>query len=274
MFSLLRREARVKTLSELLETIYVTTKIDSIFGTMEGGTEKIANLESFYQLAIDFEARGNRDLGRFLEYLDSIDSKGGLSGAEPSSDGCVTIMSIHKSKGLEFPVVFLCGLSHGFNKESSRAQVLCDKELCIGTATVDAKRRIRYPTISKRGILAKMESDALSEEMRILYVAMTRAKDRLIMTYASNRLQGDLQELVARMNMGCEELSIQEADCPGIWVLLSALKRTEAGALFSLGGHPSITELREYPWYRLRWMSAVLNQRTLKSAYLKTCTRE
>lgn len=248
LFAQFRHEARVKPLSELLETIYVKTRIDSIFGTMDGGAERAANLETFYQIAVDFEAGGNRDLGRFLEYLDSMESKGLLNGAEPSSDGCVTIMSIHKSKGLEFPVVFLCGLSHGFNKESARAQVLCDKELCIGTATADANRRVRYPTISKRGVLAKMQADALSEELRILYVAMTRAKDRLIMTYASKNLRGDIQELVSRMNMGCEDLLIQEADCLGTWVLLATLKRTEAGSLFALGGYPAKTHVYEHPW--------------------------
>ena len=248
LFSSFRAEAKVKTLSELLETIYVKTSIDSIFGIMEGGSERTANLENFYQLAVQFEGGGNCDLGRFLEYLDSMETKGLLSSAEPSTEGCITIMSIHKSKGLEFPVVFLCGLSHGFNKESSRAQVLCDKELCIGTSTADSERRVRYPTISKRGILAKMESDALSEELRILYVAMTRAKDRLIMTYASNNLQGDLQELVSRMNMGCEDLLIREADCLGIWVLLAALRRTESGALYALGGYANKTQVTDHPW--------------------------
>lgn len=248
LFSELRKEARIKTLTELLETIYVKTHIDSIFSTMDGGVEKAANLETFYQLAASFEAGGNYHLGRFLEYLSSMESKGLLSGAEPNSDGCVTIMSIHKSKGLEFPVVFLCGLSHGFNKENTRLQVLCDKELCIGTGTADTQRRVRYPTVSKRGILAKMDADALSEEMRILYVAMTRAKDRLIMTYASGTLQSDLKELIARSKMGCDQLLIQEADCLGIWVLLAALKRTEAGALFALGGYAADTQLRDYPW--------------------------
>lgn len=248
LLSVLRRESRVKSLCELLETIYVRTNIDCIFGTVECGSERVENLESFYQLAVNFESGGHCDLGRFLEYLDSMESKGLLMGAEPSSTGCVTIMSIHKSKGLEFPVVFLCGLSRGFNKESARAQVLCDKELCIGTVTADAKRRVRYPTISKRAILSKMESDSISEELRVLYVAMTRAKDRLIMTYAAQNLQGELQELVARMNMSCDDLLIREADCPGIWVLLAALRRTEAGAFFELGEHPRATQVMEYPW--------------------------
>lgn len=248
LFTLFRNEAKVKPLSELLETIYITTHIDSIYGTMDGGNERVINLESFYQLAIEFETRSTGDLGRFLDYLDSVENKGLLNSAAPVSDGCVTIMSIHKSKGLEFPVVFLCGLSHGFNKESSRAQVLCDKELCVGLSAIDVNRRVRYPTISKRGILAKMGSDALSEELRILYVAMTRAKDRLIMTYASNKLQDELQELVARLNMDCRELLIREANCLGTWVLIAALRRTEAGALFALGGYPLETTVYPYPW--------------------------
>ena len=261
-FSLFRQEARTKSLSELLETIYVKTKIDSIFATMDGGAERAANLEAFYQLAVNFDVGGNHDLGRFLEYLSSVEAKGVLNGAEPSADGCVSIMSIHKSKGLEFPVVFLCGLSHGFNKESARAQVLCDKELCIGTVTADAERRVRYPTISKRGILTKMETDALSEELRILYVAMTRPKDRLIMTYASGNLQNDLSELVSRMNMGCEELLIREADCLGTWVLLAALRRTEAGQFFALGGHPSQTTVSDHPW-RIEVVDAVNSDATV-----------
>lgn len=248
LLSVFRSESRVKTLTELLETVYVKTNIDSIFSTMDGGEERAENLERFFQLAADFEAGGQTDLGRFLEYLESMEHKGLLLGAEPSAAGCVTIMSIHKSKGLEFPVVFLCGLSRGFNKESTRAQVLCDKELGIGTMTADAVRRVRYPSISKRAIVSKIGTDGLSEELRVLYVAMTRAKDRLIMTYASQSLQAELQDMVARMNMGCHSLLIREADCPGVWVLLAALRRSEAGALFELGGPCMEAVVSEAPW--------------------------
>ena len=248
LLTLLRREAQVKPLTELLETIYVKTNIDSVFGTMGGGNERAENLERFYQLAVDFEAGGQGDLGRFLEYLVSMENKGLLLGAEPSASGCVTIMSIHKSKGLEFPVVFLCGLSRGFNKESTRAQVLCDKQLGIGTAAADRERRVRYPTISKRAIISKMEADSISEELRVLYVAMTRAKDRLIMTYTAKKLQSELQEYVSRMNMRSYDLLIREADCPGIWILIAALQRTEAGELFRLGGQCLDAQVTEHPW--------------------------
>ncbi len=242
----LRKESRMRSVTELLETIFVETRMDSIYRAMN--PEKAENLQTFYQLAADFEAGGQRDLGRFLEHLDAMEDKGLIVGAEQSGSGAVTIMSIHKSKGLEFPVVFLSGLGREFNRESQRAQVLCHKELGIGIAAADAVRRVRYPTVAKRAISARIGAESVSEELRVLYVAMTRAKDRLIMTYASRSLEGELQDMVARMNMGCKELLTREAGCPGEWVLLAALTRIEAGELFNLGGKPSRVTVQEHPW--------------------------
>ena len=243
-----REAARMKTLTQLLEVIFIHTRIDSIYGTMENGALRRDNLWTFYQLAVDFENGGQGDLGRFLDYLDRMEESGALLGKEPSNSGCVTIMSIHKSKGLEFPVVFLCSLGRSFNKESQRSQVLCDKQLGLGVVAVDHERRVRYPTISKKAISTKIGRDSLSEELRVLYVAMTRARDRLIMTYASNKLEKELSEMAARINMGCHRLLTREASCPGAWVLMSALLRTEAGALFQLGGAVSQACPGEYPW--------------------------
>ena len=158
-------------------------------------------------------------------------------------------MSIHKSKGLEFPVVFLCGLSRGFNMESARTQVLCDKDLGLGLGCVDSKLRMRYPTIAKRAISTKIIRQSISEELRVLYVAMTRARDRLIMTYAVKNLEAGLQETAMRLDMSGGELLAAEADCPGAWILQTALLRTEAGALFALGGKPQNTRVQEMPWH-------------------------
>jgi ATP-dependent helicase/nuclease subunit A len=205
-------------------------------------------LQTFYQLACDMENGGNRDLGRFLEHLDAMEEKGLLTAGDQSREGCVTIMSIHKSKGLEFPVVFLCGLGRTFNTESQLANLLCHKELGLGLSAVDHQHRLRYPTIAKRAISAKIGEEALSEELRVLYVAMTRARDRLIMTYASNRLEKDLTEMVQQMNAGCHQLLIGQTVCPGEWVLLTALHRTEAGELFALGGNPGNTTVSQFPW--------------------------
>jgi ATP-dependent helicase/nuclease subunit A len=236
------------TLAQLIEKIFYLTRIDNIYSAMDGGDVRAANLNTFYTLASDYESGVRHDLEQFLEHLDAMEEKGLVAAAEQSSAGAVTIMSIHKSKGLEFPVVFVCGLAREFNRESARAQVLCDQDLGLGLPVVDAHNRLRYPTLAKRAIAQKVTSDALSEEMRVLYVALTRARDRLIMTYASQNLQKDLEEIAARMDMTQPELLTMDALCPGHWVLMTAMKRTEAGELFRLGGRPAETKLGDPVW--------------------------
>ena len=244
----LRRVARMETVSKVLETVFNETRIDSIYAAMPDGGTKEANLRAFYQMATAFEAGGQKDLGRFLEYLEAMEEKGLMMAAEGSNADCVSIMSIHKSKGLEFPVVFLCGLGRQFNQESKRAAVLCHKELGIGIMAADSNRRVRYPTAARRAISAKISADSLSEEMRVLYVAMTRAKDRLIMTYSSNDLQKEVSDMVIRSDMDCQQLTIREVTSPGEWVLLSALHRKEAYELFALAGRPDGAKDYEHPW--------------------------
>ena len=243
----LRQEARMNTLTRLLESVFTLTRLDSVYAAMPGGEAKSANLQTFYQLAADFETGSLRDLGQFLDHLDAMEEKG-LVSAGTSGGGAVTIMSIHKSKGLEFPVVFLCGLSREFNRESLRAQILCDKALGLGMSVADTRNRVRYPSISKRAIAAKMAAESLSEEMRVLYVAMTRARDRLVMTYAAKNLEADLQDIALRMDFDGGNLLCRDAVCPGEWVLLAAMQRTEAGELHALGGRPGETRLGEHPW--------------------------
>ena len=235
-------------LTKLLEQVLLLTSLEEIYGAMEEGQLRLSNLQTFFQLASDFEAGGSSDLGSFLEHLEALEEKGLLTSGQESATDCITIMSIHKSKGLEFPVVYLCGLGREFNMESQRGNVLCHKSFGIGLSAIDHKNRLRYPTIAKRAIAAKIGMDSISEELRVLYVAMTRAKDRLIMTYASARLEKDITEIVQRMDMNGHELLIREAVCPGDWVLLTALQKTEAGELFSLSSRPKNTVFSPYPW--------------------------
>ena len=244
----LRAALRHYSITGLLEELFLLTHLEGIYGAMDGGDVRLDNIRTFYQLAADFESGGNRDLGRFLQHLDAMQEQGLISAGEQSSPGCVTIMSIHKSKGLEFPVVFLCNLSREFNMESQRANVLCHKQMGLGMSAADQTMRVRYPTIARRAIAAKIGEESVSEELRVLYVAMTRARDRLIMTYASNRLEKELTQIVQRMDSGCERILIREAVCPGEWVLLAALRRTEAGALFALCGKPASTVIGSHTW--------------------------
>ncbi|MBQ4551052.1 MAG: helicase-exonuclease AddAB subunit AddA [Oscillospiraceae bacterium] len=244
----LRAFARQMPLSRLLEEVFCVTRMDSIYAAMESGVERTANLREFYRLALEFEASNQRDLGRFLEYLELLEEKG-LGVQEAATGGAVQILSIHKSKGLEYPVVFLSSLSRGFNTEDLRAPVLCDRSLGLGLSAVDRENRVRYPTIAKRAIAVQSARQNLSEELRVLYVGMTRARDRLIMTYAEKKPEDTLAELALRADMSPGELLSSEVSCPGQWVLMEAIHRTEAGALHGLAdARPAETHLAEHPW--------------------------
>ena len=244
----LREDAGMNTLAQLLENIFSQTHLDSIYAAMPDGHRRGENLRSFFQLAVDFETNGRRDLGQFLEHLELMEDKGLITAGEQSNGGCVTLMSIHRSKGLEFPVVFLCGLARKFNKEDLRAQVLCDKDLGFGLSVLDEANRVRYPTIARRAIAVKSGSESLSEELRVLYVAMTRARDRLIMTYADQRLEATLQDISLRLDLCPVELLTRDINCPGEWVLQSAFTRAEAGALFARSSRPRELRISDYPW--------------------------
>ena len=256
----LRSEAKYSTLTGLMEKCLLLTRMDSVFGAMPGGEIKAANIQTFYQYACDFEKGSLRELSQFLEHLDRMEERGLVSAGSAGTD-CVNIMSIHKSKGLEFPVVFLCNLSRRFNQEDLRAQILCDRTLGLGLSSADTENRIRYPSLAKRAIAVKMASQSVSEEMRVLYVAMTRAKDRLVMTYASQCLAADLQDIALRRDFDGGRLLAQDATCMGDWVLLAAIGRREAGALHALGGRPAETVLSDHLW-RIETPAALMETQT------------
>lgn len=232
--NILRKKAQVCDLSRLLQSILAVTHLDSVYASLPDGTVRTENIQSFLQIAAGYESATSNGLSQFLEHLSVLSEKGLAASGERTSSGCVTIMSVHKSKGLEFPVVFLCGLSRAFNREDVRAQVLCDKELGLGLACVDVKNRVRYPSVAKRAIAAKMIAVSTSEEMRVLYVAMTRARDRLIMTYASKKMEDELKDISLRMKLSDMLLMTCEANCPGLWVLLTALKHPESWKIMTV----------------------------------------
>ena len=244
----LRMASATCTLAELMEKIFHLTRLDTIYRTMESGTVAEENLQIFYKLALDFSSMGNGDLDRFLMHLDALDEQGLAGSGSENTSGCVKIMSIHKSKGLEFPVVFLSGLSRRFNQKDLQQPVLCHKDMGLGLSCVDQEKRVRYPTISKSAIAVKMKAETISEEMRVLYVAMTRARDRLIMTYASQSLDKEISAIALRMDQ-CGKLTMtRNVSNPGQWVIYSALRRTEAGEFFAVSSKPGETAVSDSPW--------------------------
>lgn len=244
----LRKEARVLQLGELIRRVLELTDAFSVYGALADGKQRSENIQIFYNFVCNFGDGGHRDLTQLLDHLQSLeDNEIGIT-AEHSTADAVRIMSIHKSKGLEFPVVFLCGLSRRFNMESAYAKVLCDKDLGIGMNVVNSKQRVRYPNIAKKAISAFTIEQSISEELRVLYVAMTRAEDRLIMTYAKKNLEKDLAEIALRMSLTPKEMMTADVNCPGKWIMQTAICRVEAGQLRNLAGAVVQTKASDSVW--------------------------
>ncbi|MUT66665.1 helicase-exonuclease AddAB subunit AddA [Paenibacillus sp. NEAU-GSW1] len=179
-----REEARQGALADLIGSIYKTSGYYDFVGGLPGGMQRQANLRALHDRARQYEATSFRGLFRFLRFIERMRDSGGDLGtarALGEQEDVVRIMSIHKSKGLEFPVVFVAGLGKGFNQQDLRASFLKHKQLGFGPKFIDPEMRISYPTLPYLAIRRRMKMEMLAEEMRILYVALTRPKEKMFM---------------------------------------------------------------------------------------------
>lgn len=169
-----------------------------MFGLMPNGELRQANLKMLFQKAKQYESSNFKGLYNFINFIDRIKlSSGDLGSAKliGENDNVIRIMSIHKSKGLEFPVVFLSSTGKQFNLMDLNDSVLLHQEMGIGVKYIDYDKQIQYDTLSKASLRSKMLIETLSEEMRILYVALTRAKEKLIITGIKNDYQKDFLKM-------------------------------------------------------------------------------
>lgn len=183
-------------LSELLLELYGKTDYYNYAGVFPDGAQRQANLQKIYEEAVKYESQTGGGIFAFLSYVERIrSSEGDLGGATVlgENDNVVRIMSIHKSKGLEFPVVFLANMDKGFNRMDSNESVLMHQELGFGMDGFDRTYRVKYDTISKTVIKWKKNQEMIAEEIRLLYVAMTRAKEKLILCGMVSDLEKTLQ---------------------------------------------------------------------------------
>lgn len=177
-----RTAAREGALSELIWQIYQDTHFFDFVGGMPGGKQRQANLRALYDRARQYESTSFRGLFRFLRFIERMQERGedlGAARALGEQEDVVRLMTIHSSKGLEFPIVFVAGLSRQFNMMDLNNSYLLDKELGFGSKYVNAKLRITYPTILQLALKRKAKAQLIAEEMRVLYVALTRAKEKL-----------------------------------------------------------------------------------------------
>lgn len=179
-----QRAARYMPMEDFLWKLYMESGYYYYAGAMPGGLQRQANLRLLLDRAAQFSQTSIRGLFRFLQFVDKLTESSGdmkVAKAIGENENVLRIMSIHKSKGLEFPVCIVAGLGKKFNVKDSRASFLIHKDLGLGPKYTDPETRRSFDTLAKSAIKQVAALENLSEEMRILYVALTRAKDRLIL---------------------------------------------------------------------------------------------
>lgn len=179
-----RALARSGELSELIRTLYRETGYADWASGLPGGAQRRANLLALHNRAVQFEkSTSAQGLFRFLRFVERLKENGGDLAEAPAESlhDSVRVMTIHKSKGLEFPVVFIAGLSKNFNMQDLNASFMTHKELGFGPRFVDEESRVGYPTLPALAIRRRMQMELLAEEMRVLYVALTRPRDKMIL---------------------------------------------------------------------------------------------
>lgn len=194
-----RKEQEYLSLDELIWKIYNDTGYYNYVGLMTNGELRQANLKMLFERAKQCESISFKGLFNFINYIEKIKtSSKDMDSAKVigENDDVIRIMSIHKSKGLEFPVVFLSGTGKQFNMQDLNNKILLHPEIGIGVKYIDYDRQIEYDTLSKQAMKNQIMLETLSEEMRVLYVALTRAKEKLIITgYSAAKKQKEIDEL-------------------------------------------------------------------------------
>ncbi len=192
-----RQDSEYLELDELIWKIYIDTGYYNYVSLMPDGILRQANLKLLFEKAKQYEKASFNGLYNFINFIDKVKTgSGDLSSAKliGENENVVRIMSIHKSKGLEFSLVFLCNSNKKINVQDLNNPILLHQDLGLGVNYIDCKKKLQYNTLAKEAIKIKSKEEIISEEMRILYVALTRAKEKLIITGVSNDLEKSLKD--------------------------------------------------------------------------------
>lgn len=180
-----RNMSKYSSVYEILQCIYKETKYYDIMSAMPAGEKRAANLDILLQQSIEFTENGHQGIFGFIHYIEKLNKSNidfGEASVNSENTDSVRIMSIHKSKGLQFPVVFVAGMGKQFNLQDARKSTIIDADYGIGADYTDLDLRIKQPTLIKKFMANQIKKNTLAEEIRILYVALTRAEEKLVLT--------------------------------------------------------------------------------------------
>ena len=226
----LREEAGYLPVHRLLHRIFEETGYYDYVSAMPAGKVRQANLNMLVEKAAAFEKTSYQSLFDFIRYIEKLkkyDTDFGEAARVGENEDTVRIMSIHKSKGLEFPVVFLAGAGKQFNRQDTRGKILIDEELGVATDYFDVSLNVKAPTLKKNVLRRRGDLESMGEELRVLYVAMTRAREKLIITAGDKSLEKRLEKwghapLGAKDEKGLPFTWLSEANSYLDWILMAS----------------------------------------------------
>ena len=223
ILSALRAEAMDLSASETVWLVIEKLDLLALCSAMDDGARRRENLMALAELSESFESTGYRGLHRLSLWFQALAAKGQEPSIAPGAGRAVQIISIHRSKGLEYPVVFLCEAARRFNTRERSGTVLVHPALGLGPRVVDLQNRVRYPSLARLAIAERQAREDQSEEMRLLYVALTRAKERLFVVGSCKNAQKTLEKAGALAHPPIAPETLMGASNYLSWLLCACL---------------------------------------------------
>ncbi len=260
-----RTQATVLPTDRFIDSLLQRSGYQDLVLAMDNGETRLANLHLLLEYARKYEAAGAGGLSGFIRFIDRLQQAGGDLGAAASCSetaDVVRIMSIHRSKGLEFPVVILAGCGRHFHHDTK--DVCLHPKLGFGVKLRDRETGCRYTTLPRESAALAQNRDEMSEELRVLYVAMTRAKEKLLMLCPVSGIEKHLASLAAKLGRTkrLPAFLVRRASCIGDWLLLCALRHPDGGKLRQLAGAEALQVLPCSQPCRFQIIQNVMQQET------------
>ncbi|MGX6442296.1 helicase-exonuclease AddAB subunit AddA [Neobacillus sp. K501] len=270
-----RSMARQGALSELIWQLYRDTQFYDFAGGLPGGKQRQANLRALYDRARQYEKTSFRGLFRFLRFVERMMERGddlGAARALGEQEDVVRMMTIHSSKGLEFPVVFIAGLSRTFNMMDIRKSYMLDKDFGFAAKYVNAAKRITYPSLPQIAFKRKKKMEMLAEEMRVLYVALTRAKEKLYLVGTlkdADKTIDEWNEAVTNQEWLLQDYERAAANSYIDWIGPALIRHQDCSNLRKEGNTGSLVS-EEITCHPSSWKVSLLSAEEIKNQEMET----
>lgn len=239
----LRKKSQETSVENIIRHIYYEYGYYAYSGAQSRGIERQANLRLLFERAAEFEHTGIRGLFGFMMYIENIRSQGDdLTPSKILGDGddVVRIMTIHKSKGLEFPAVILSDTAHSFNTRDLSNNIIWNTNMGLAADFVDTKLRVRYPSLPRDIVAAEAKAELVSEEMRLLYVALTRAREKLIVTSTFKKTKSGPELPLYQKSGQAKSAYVRRKLCFADWIMAAVLRHKDAQNLREFFGFEDI----------------------------------